>query len=215
MGTLLLTSAGIESCAMLQKACQQQDQVYALYTAIGHSWERVERDYWLRLVSAFELAGTREVEAGGVYAKEHWSVEGRAIPSLHSPDEAVYLPARNILLVSLALPYALEVGASEIWLGTLSGNPFLDATPHFFKLANQLIAELSCNQLRLVAPFSSLKKRDVLKQFEMAPWALTFSCLNPQGQKHCGSCNKCGERMRAFAEAELSDPAKYGEKVLS
>jgi 7-cyano-7-deazaguanine synthase len=38
---------------------------------------------------------------------------------------------------------------------------------------------------------------------------LTFSCLAPQGRRHCGRCNKCAERKRAFRQAGIPDPTKY------
>jgi 7-cyano-7-deazaguanine synthase len=42
------------------------------------------------------------------------------------------------------------------------------------------------------------------------PWELTFSCIRPIGIRHCGRCNKCEERRRAFADAGVKDPTKYG-----
>jgi 7-cyano-7-deazaguanine synthase len=44
---------------------------------------------------------------------------------------------------------------------------------------------------------------------------LTFSCMRPVDGKHCGTCNKCAERRRAFASAGLSDPTEYFEPTLT
>jgi 7-cyano-7-deazaguanine synthase len=45
------------------------------------------------------------------------------------------------------------------------------------------------------------------------PLELTFSCIRPAGERHCGSCNKCAERRQAFASAGLKDPTDYNVKI--
>ena len=63
--------------------------------------------------------------------------------------------------------------------------------------------------MRILTPLRTFKKSDLLHQRSTAPLALTFSCLQPRGRFHCGRCNKCAERQRAFREAGVTDPTVY------
>ena len=72
-------------------------------------------------------------------------------------------------------------------------------------------------QLRLAAgsplsierPFGHLHKTDVMRLGRRCPLELTFSCIAPREGRHCGECNKCGERQAAFRSAGLTDPTEY------
>ena len=63
--------------------------------------------------------------------------------------------------------------------------------------------------LEIVTPFSSLSKTEVIDLGRALPLELTFSCIRPVGEKHCGGCNKCAERRRSFAEAGVKDRTDY------
>jgi 7-cyano-7-deazaguanine synthase len=77
-------------------------------------------------------------------------------------------------------------------------------------------------KFRIHAPFLTLSKREVMKLGRNLPLELTFSCLSPQKQKgtvpqkgdsplllHCGRCNKCAERKRAFRDSGIKDRTQY------
>ena len=70
------------------------------------------------------------VDMRDVYAATHWAIEGRP-PGYHTPDEDVYLPGRNIVLLGKAAVYCAAAGIDRLVLGTLAHNPFPDATPEF------------------------------------------------------------------------------------
>ena len=55
-----------------------------------------------------------------------------------------------------------------------------------------------------------MKKVEVMRLGRGLPLELTFSCIQPREEGHCGRCNKCAERQHAFREAQLSDPTRYG-----
>ncbi|MBI4343187.1 MAG: 7-cyano-7-deazaguanine synthase, partial [Candidatus Omnitrophica bacterium] len=63
--------------------------------------------------------------------------------------------------------------------------------------------------LRILTPLRRLTKVEVIQRSREAPLALTFSCLRPRGRRHCGRCNKCAERQRAFRQARVADPTRY------
>jgi 7-cyano-7-deazaguanine synthase len=63
--------------------------------------------------------------------------------------------------------------------------------------------------VRVELPFGGMKKTAVMHLGRGLPLEHTFSCIRPVDALHCGRCNKCAERRRAFAEAEMSDPTRY------
>src|ERR671930_277575 len=70
------------------------------------------------------------VDMRDVYAASHWAVTGRP-PEYHTPDEDVYLPGRNVILLGKAAVYCAAARLHRIVLGTLAHNPFPDATVEF------------------------------------------------------------------------------------
>jgi 7-cyano-7-deazaguanine synthase len=60
-----------------------------------------------------------------------------------------------------------------------------------------------------VRPYQHLSKIEVLQRGRNMPLAQTWSCLRPIEGLHCGRCNKCAERQRAFAKAGLIDETQY------
>ena len=56
---------------------------------------------------------------------------------------------------------------------------------------------------------NAVKKEEVILKGQKLPFEFTFSCINPKGYDHCGECNKCVERKKAFFAAGLFDKTKY------
>ena len=65
--------------------------------------------------------------------------------------------------------------------------------------------------VRIIAPLADMDKRRTLIEAAAAglPLGLTFSCVRPVDRQHCGRCNKCAERRRAFAAIGRPDPTRY------
>jgi 7-cyano-7-deazaguanine synthase len=139
----------------------------------------------------------------------HWSNTGHDVPDAHSPDAAVDLPGRNLLVVLQAAIWCHLNGIPTLALGLLKSNPFPDSTPQFFAAYEQALNLGLDANLELVRPYSSLTKAEVLRRGQQFPLELTWSCMQPHGDVHCGQCNKCFERRKAFAAAGLSDHTTY------
>lgn len=212
-GIAVLASGGVESAALLAWALERYDRVVPLYVRAGLRWERAELRWLQRLVH--RLANARlstpvvlELSARDLYGR-HWSLTGRGVPGARSPDPAVYLPGRNLLLLAKAAVYAGLHDLDAVALGPLKDNPFPDATAEFFDAIGLAIREGLASSIRIETPFRDLRKSDLLANRRHLPWAFTFSCIRPVGGRHCGRCNKCAERRAAFAEAGVRDPTKY------
>lgn len=210
---LALTSGGLDSAILVAELAKQFDSVTPFYVRCGFVWEKAEL-YWLRRylkeISPRPLAALKVVDLPllDIYP-EHWSLTGKKTPGFETEDEAVYLPGRNIILLSKAAVYAALEGIEMIASGILKGNPFPDSTPLFFRTAEVALSEGLRAPLSVMTPFAQLSKREVLERGGDLPLSLTFSCIAPKGFSHCGKCNKCAERIRAFKELRIADPTTY------
>jgi 7-cyano-7-deazaguanine synthase len=97
-------------------------------------------------------------------------------------------------------------------LAVLADNPFPDATPEFFSAYAAAVNQAVNGKVQVHRPFAGMKKVDVLRRGRELPLELTFSCLQPRGEIHCGRCNKCAERRRAFLDAGIPDPTQYASE---
>src|SRR5438046_955974 len=137
-GVAILLSGGIDSAVLMAELCDGYAQVHPLYVRSGLIWEPAELKYlqgYLRAVPLTELRPLTilEVPVRDIYG-DHWAITGRAVPDAQSVDEAVYLPGRNVFLVSKAAVWCVLHGVEALALGSLKANPFGDSTPEFDNL---------------------------------------------------------------------------------
>jgi 7-cyano-7-deazaguanine synthase len=199
-----LVSGGVESAALVAALLREGHRVYPLYVNSGFRWERAERHWLKRLLRALRhprLAPLAQAHVDGraLLRSKHWAFGGSAVPGARSADAAVYLPGRNLLLLSLAATHGDRHGVDSLALGTLAGNPFPDATPGFLDRAVEAFSTALRRKISVEAPFRLMSKDQVVSAAGELPWELTFSCLSPAGLAHCGRCNKCAERRRVLA----------------
>ena len=135
----------------------------------------------------------------------HWSLTGRQVPDARSPDEAVFLPGRNVILLVKAAIWCQLHEVDELALAPLGTSPFADATPEFAARFQDLINLGAARPLKILLPFADFNKRRVMELGRLYPLQLTFSCIAPVDGGHCGACNKCAERRLAFSQAALPD----------
>ncbi len=209
----ILLSGGLDSCILLGDLLRQGEQVYPLYVRASLVWEDAELAAARRFVSAVaqpRLAGLVVLHSpvDDVYGS-HWSITGEAVPDAASPDEAVYLPGRNAILVLKAGLWCQLHGIPRLALGVLGSNPFGDAVPAFFEHLESALRLATGVPLAVVRPFAGLTKVQVMQRGQHLPLELTFSCIAPQAGLHCGRCNKCAERQAAFRAAGLEDRTRY------
>lgn len=212
----VLLSGGLDSAVLLADELTRSDAVWPIHVRAGLAWEPAEARAIHHLLAHAPFAGrTRPlqpltVDMRDVYPATHWAVVGTA-PGYDQPDEDVYLDGRNIILTAKAAVLAGRLGVSRLILGPLAGNPFPDATPEFFDTMSRAMSLGLARTVEIAAPFRDLRKPDVIRLGLTlgVPLEQTMSCMSPNGDRHCGGCNKCRERQEAFAEARLPDPTVY------
>ena len=222
-GTAVLLSGGLDSAVLLADEATR-GEVQPIYVSVGLAWESGERAMVSRFLASSRLGArvrplvSLSVDMRDVYAATHWAVRGQP-PAYHTADEDVYLPGRNVILLSKAAAWLATRGTPapvRIFMGQLGGNPFPDATPEFLAAMARALSLGLAMPLAIETPFSSMHKAAVIRKgVELGvPLELTLSCMQPRNGLHCGECSKCRERRDAFAEAHMEDPTRYARKPL-
>jgi 7-cyano-7-deazaguanine synthase len=209
----LLASGGLDSSILLDFLLRRRTAVQPFYIRSGLYWQQAELHALRSYLAALDSPRLRplvvlDLPLADLY-DGHWSVTGAAVPGADTPDESVFLPGRNALLLVKAALWCQLHGIQELALGTLATNPFPDATSSFFDELESALNRATSQPLQLVRPLEKLDKRAVMELGRDCPLELTFSCIAPVGTLHCGSCNKCAERQAAFRLLGGVDPTSY------
>ncbi|MCS6851693.1 MAG: 7-cyano-7-deazaguanine synthase [Gemmataceae bacterium] len=212
----VLVSGGLDSAVLVAEALRRSPAVHPLYVRTGLAWENHELAFLNRFLAAVKTPALRELHVldlpvGDLYG-EHWSLSGEGVPDANSEDEAVFLPGRNVLLLAKAMLWCHLRQVPTLALGILHANPFPDATPHFFCAYQDAVNEAVGGRVRVLRPYSGLTKAEVIRRADGVPLELTLSCLRPIQGRHCGRCNKCAERRRAFRAAGRADVTAYDQE---
>jgi 7-cyano-7-deazaguanine synthase len=228
MSTAVLLSGGLDSAVLLAEEAAA-GEVYPIYVSVGLAWERAEQAMVARFLESAPLRARGDrvrslvslsVDMRDVYAATHWAMEGRP-PAYHTPDEDVYLPGRNVILLGKASVFCAASGIDRVVLGTLAHNPFPDATREFRRAMADALSLGLAHPLRIDAPYAGTSKADVVRRGAAlgVPFELTMSCMNPRPDPrdprsavHCGECSKCRERHDAFVEVGVADPTEYATR---
>ncbi len=222
---VVLLSGGLDSATTAAIARQEGFPVHALSVDYGqrHRFE---------LSAARRVAESLGVERHVVLSVALGQLGGSAltaaiaVPKDRPADQiahgipVTYVPARNTVLLSLALAYAETIGAADIFLGVnavdYSGYP--DCRPEFlaaFAAAANLGTRAGVEgRLNFIirAPLMRLTKAEIIRRGVAlgVDFGLTHSCYDPSpAGLACGRCDACLLRLRGFAEAGLVDPAEY------
>jgi len=218
---VVLLSGGLDSTTTLAQAIADGNEVTALSFRYGqrHSREltsasNVAKFYGVNHVivdldlSMFRSALTREeIE---VPENRDESQMGKDIP-------VTYVPARNIIMMSVAAGLCESVDADRIYIGAnvvdYSGYP--DCRPEFFEAFENMIkvgtkAGVEGHPIGIVTPILKCSKADIVRLGKKlgAPLHLTWSCYEG-GEKACGKCDSCQLRLRGFQEAGYKDEIEY------
>lgn len=215
----VLASGGLDSSILVARLIAQGSRVQPLYVKSDLCWQREEYRSlrrFLERIRSPRLSNliTLKMPMADLY-RDHWSVTRRDTPPADSADEAVYLPGRNALLAIKAALWCQLNGIRCLALAALGTSPFADTTDSFFASFESVINLPGTPQLKMIAPLGKLVKEEVMRLGRDYPLYLTFSCIAPENGRHCGRCNKCGERQMAFRRAGLADRSKYVDRLVA
>jgi 7-cyano-7-deazaguanine synthase len=216
----VLLSGGLDSSTVLAIARARGFECYALSVHYGQR-HSAELDAARRIAASL---GAREHRVMGVdlagIGGSALTDTGVAVPE--SPTTGIpvtYVPARNTLLLSLALGWAEVVGAADIFVGVnavdYSGYPdcrpaFIEAFEHLARLATK--AGVEGVPFKIQAPLIDMSKADIIRAgAELGvDFSMTVSCYQAGADgRACGKCDSCRLRAAGFAAACVPDPTRY------
>lgn len=214
----VLYSGGLDSAILVCWLLRQGCRVTPIYVRTGLVWETAELRHARRFLAAVAQPSLDELvvldlRVDDVYG-DHWSITGEQVPDAASPDEHVYLPGRNPLLLIKARMWCERNEITTLALGTLATNPFADASPEFLAAFGDALNIASGGSVRFATPLSVHHKPHWMSWAADVPLELTFSCMQPQQGLHCGRCNKCAERGAAFRSVGRADLTTYAPTKL-
>jgi 7-cyano-7-deazaguanine synthase len=217
---VVLLSGGLDSSTVLAIARAREFECYALSVHYGQR-HGAELDAARRIAAHF---GAREhrimgVDLAGIGGSALTDARV-AIPEAPSAGIPVtYVPARNTLLLSLALGWAEVVGAADIFVGVnavdYSGYP--DCRPQFIEAFEQLArlatkAGVEGTRFKIQAPLIAMSKADIIRAGveHGVDFSMTVSCYRAEADgAACGTCDSCRLRAAGFAAALIADPTRY------
>lgn len=211
----VLASGGLDSCVLIADLAEDAN-VSPLYIRKGLTWEDAELAALASFIDALGNPNVSPITTLKVPVKEmygeHWSLSVQGAPEYDAPDDTVYLPGRNVLLIGVSAVWCSTHDTHRIAIGSLGGNPFPDATPTFFESYAASLSQGLAHRVTVEAPYRGMTKAELIKTHSHLPLELSLTCINPADGGHCGDCNKCRERQEAFAEANVEDRTSYAKR---
>jgi len=221
---VVLLSGGLDSCTVAGMAQSQGYACYALTVSYGQRHLR-EIECARKVAQALGVCEHKVVELdlrsfGGSALTDEVAVPKRSEAAPGIP--VTYVPARNTILLSLALGWAEVLGAFDIFIGVnavdYSGYPdcrieFIKAFESLANLATKAGVEHQ-GKFNIHTPLIQLRKSEIItKGIKLGlDYSLTHSCYDPNEiGRACGKCDSCVLRKKGFAEAGFDDPITYVE----
>ena len=217
---VVLLSGGLDSATVLAMARAQGRECYALSVSYGQR-HQAELNAAARVAHALGAHEHRIMHVDlariGGSALTDRSIDVPTTPSVGIP--VTYVPARNTIMLSLALAWAEVTRATEIHIGVnavdYSGYP--DCRPAFIT-AFEALANLATKagaegrRMHVHAPLIALSKADIVREGVKlgVDFSATVSCYRADHEgRACGHCDACVLREQGFADAGVADPTRY------
>ncbi len=228
--SVALASGGLDSSTVLAIAVDQGYRPLPLAFRYGQKHE-IELDCLKNVATALNLPAPLILDLpygsiGGSALLGNGEIPSEPRDGAQNRGEipTTYVPARNLVFLSIATAVAEARGVQDIWIGvnSLDYSGYPDCRPEFLEAFLRTIHlgtrdgsstdDSGKPYWRLQAPLAQMSKSEiVLKAAELdLDLGLTHSCYNPTPDgAACGICDSCGLRKRGFEEAGLSDPTRY------
>lgn len=212
---VVIYSGGMDSFTVLNRALKDGKQVYAL--SFDYGQRHVKELDCARTVcnklkiehKVIDISAINQLLAGSSLTDD---IE---IPEGHYKAEnmkSTVVPNRNMILLSLAVGYAVSVGASQVYYGAHSGDHAIypDCRPEFVMKMNDVCKIANYESVEIFSPYLTVDKTAILADgLAMGlDYSNTWTCYNGR-EKACGKCGACQERLEAFRDNNEVDPISY------
>ena len=217
---IVLLSGGLDSATVLALARSKNYDCYALSVEYGQR-HRAELDAAARVAKALGARDHRvmRVDLAGIGGSALTDSKVAVPETPQAGIPVTYVPARNTLLLSLALGWAEVLGATDIFIGVnavdYSGYPdcrrdFIEAFEQLARLATK--AGVEGARFKIHAPLIEMSKADIIRAGTKlgVDFSATVSCYQAdEAGRACGKCDSCRLRAAGFAAANIVDPTRY------
>jgi len=222
---VVLLSGGMDSCVTAAIA-NQSHQLALLHASYGQRTEARERRAFEEIADFYGVSERLLIHldsfaqiGGSALTDRRITVpesEETVAPNVGVP--ITYVPFRNAHFLSAAVSWAEVIGANAIFIGAVaedsSGYP--DCRPEYYRAFAELVRQGTKPEthIEIMTPVIAMRKSEIVRRGKQlgAPLNLTWSCYQLEDEA-CGTCDSCRLRLRAFAEAGLSDPIAYRARV--
>jgi len=220
---VVLLSGGLDSTTALAVAKSRGFSCYALTVKYGQL-HQVELEAARRVAVAQGVVDHRVIEIDlAQLAASALTTAGVAVPKdrsladIGAPGDvpSTYVPARNTVLLALALAWAESLGARDIFIGVnvLDASGYPDCRPEFIRAFEQLAQVATrAGGFTVHAPLIELTKAQIIELGTKLgiDYGSTHSCYDPAPDgAACGRCDACQLRKKGFSEAGIADPTRY------
>lgn len=223
---VVLLSGGLDSYTAAALARAEGFLLYALTVRYGQL-HVCELDAARRVARALDVSRHLELTVDlGAFGGSALTGDGK-VPVDQSPDRegipTTYVPARNTVLLSLALGWAEVLGAQDLVIGVnaLDYSGYPDCRPAFVEAFERLAgvatkAGVEGGRFKVHAPLIRWSKAEIIRRGQALglDYGLTHSCYAPIGEgRPCGRCDSCQLRAQGFAQAGVRDPVLDGRRA--
>ncbi|WP_416308136.1 7-cyano-7-deazaguanine synthase QueC [Neptunicella sp. SCSIO 80796] len=212
---VVIYSGGMDSFTVLNKVVKQGGEVHALSFNYGQKHSK-ELDYAANVCKSMGISH-KVVDISAINFLLAGSALTDSVPMPEGHYEAenmaqTVVPNRNMILLSLAVGYAVSIDAAQVYYGAHGGDHAIypDCRPEFVQKMNDVCAIANYEAVQIVTPYLHQSKVEILTDgLSMGlDYSQTWTCYNGR-EKACGKCGACQERLEAFAENGLTDPCEY------
>jgi 7-cyano-7-deazaguanine synthase len=223
---ICVCSGGLDSTVSATIAKRNGYDLYLLHINYGHRSESREIDA-VKEISALldakelkfvNLDFLRDFGGSSLLDESIQIPTGTEIDLDDEKTPSTWVPCRNLIFLSIVSAYAEIIDADRIFVGfnAEEARSYPDNTPEFVRRFNYTLEKSfsSPRSTNVEAPLIDMQKKDIIqKAIEInAPIELTWSCYLG-GEVHCGLCESCQRRRRAFDDAGVKDPTKYENRA--
>ncbi|AWB64991.1 7-cyano-7-deazaguanine synthase QueC [Saccharobesus litoralis] len=212
---VVIYSGGMDSYTVLNKAIEQGYQPFALTFDYGQKHNK-EITYARRVCQELNIAHkVIDITAINQLLAGSSLTDDIDIPEGHYEEasmKSTVVPNRNMILLSLAVGYAVSLEATKVFYGAHSGDHAIypDCRPEFVEKMNAVCQIANYDAVDIVTPYLQNSKIDILSDgLRMnLDYSKTWTCYNGR-ELACGKCGACQERLEAFELNQVKDPLTY------